>query len=328
MNLLSGSNEQVICTASNLLKSGDVVAIPTETVYGLAGNISLDHSIRKIYELKSRPVDHPLIIHINSMQQLYDCSINVPSYVETLAKVFWPGPLTFILYKSDKVSNLVTGGHNTVAIRMPNHRLTLDLIKAVGHPLAAPSANKFGQVSPTCSEHVIEEFDGLINVIDGGECEIGIESTIIDATAADSYKILRPGSITKFDLDLALKNHIGSFNLISQTPPVSKIRSPGGFARHYSPNKQLISFNNFAELVNLMDNYKSIYIIHYSDLVIDCNHISYKMAASPAKFAKHLYSALRLGDKSSSQVIAIESPPNEIKWYSILDRIGKAISTA
>lgn len=326
MTLLSGGEEQIISLASLILRSGGVVAIPTETVYGLAGNISIDSSIKKIYELKNRPVGHPLIVHIESMEQLHEYSINVPRYVEILAKRFWPGPLTFILYKSDKVSNLVTGGHNTVAIRMPNHRLTLDLIKAVGSPLAAPSANKFGRVSPTCPEHVIEEFNGLIDVLDGGECEIGIESTIIDATMADSYKILRPGSITSSDLDAALKDYINNFSLVPEKSSVSKVIAPGSCTRHYSPNKQLIGFNNCSEIIRLMDNYRSIYIIHYSDVLVHSDNFYYRMIKNPSQYAKHLYCALRLGDKSSAQVIAIEFPPREMEWNAVLDRLKRSLS--
>ena len=304
---------------------GRVVAIPTETVYGLAGNISIDNSVRKIFELKNRPIDHPLIIHISDIEQLYIYAKCVPEYVELLANKFWPGPLTFILPKSDRVSSLVTGGQDTVAIRMPNHDLILNLIRVVGHPLAAPSANRFGKISPTRPEHVIEEFNNEVPVIDGGVCNIGIESTIIDVTSADYYKILRPGAITLNDLELALKTKFKNIRQIDKI--ATQISYPGSHKKHYSPTKKLIGFSGYAEFLNLTNKYKKIYIIHYSNFLITNNIFSYKIGGNPDEFAKDLYHALRLGDNSSSDIIAIELPANEIKWHAVLDRLNRSVST-
>lgn len=324
MAILSGSKDEIINLATKMLCSGEVVAIPTETVYGLGANITIDDSIKNIYKLKSRPQTHPLIIHISDIEQLYEYARQVPKYVEFLAHRFWPGPLTFILPKSDKVSYFVTGGQDTVAIRMPNNSLTLDLIKAVGHPLAAPSANRFGKVSPTRPEHVVEEFNNEVNVIDGGICNIGIESTIIDATSPDCYRILRPGLITQTDLEAELKSNFSKIRLINKL--TQKISFPGNYTSHYSPTKALIGFNSFSALKSLIEEYKDVYIIHYSNFFIDQNHSTFKIGTTPSEFAKSIYHALRLGDNSSCQVIAIEFPPNEIKWYAILDRLNKSVT--
>ena len=323
MSIISGNNKQIIDAAGAILGAGKVVAIPTETVYGLAGNISIDDSIKKIYELKNRPVTHPLIIHISDIEQLYIYAKSVPKYVELLANTFWPGPLTFILPKSDKVSHLVTGGQDTVAIRMPNHVLTLELIRAVGSPLAAPSANRFGKISPTRPEHVIEEFNNEVAVIDGGICGIGIESTIIDATSEDYYKVLRPGAITQNDLALALKTKFKSADQIDKIP--TQFSFPGSHKKHYSPGKKLISFKSYPELLDLANEYKNVYIIHYSNYSIPNNNSSYKIGDKPDEFAKDLYHALRLGDNSSCDIILIEAPVNEIEWYAVLDRLSRAL---
>ncbi len=322
MPILTGRKDEIINLAAKMIGSGKVVAIPTETVYGLGGNIAIDSAIKTIYKLKNRPKNHPLIVHISDIEQLYEYATQIPKYVEFLAHRFWPGPLTFILPKSNKVSSLVTGGQDTVAIRMPNHDLTLSLIRTVGHAIAAPSANKFGNVSPTRPEHVLTEFMDEIDVMDGGICNIGIESTIIDATSQDYYRILRPGPITQNDLDLVLTNSSTKIRLIDKV--VRKISVPGTHIRHYSPQTPLIIFNNSNQISSLIKEYHNIYIIHYSNLALhDYNH-TYKIIANPLEFAKHLYHALRLGDKSFSKIIAIEAPPNEIKWDAIWDRLRRS----
>ena len=323
MAILTGTREQIIEKAKSKLCAGELIAIPTETVYGLGGNISIDGAVKKIYEFKNRPTNHPLIIHIASIEDLYIYATKIPKYVEILAKKFWPGPLTFILPKSDKVSSLVTGGQDTVAIRMPKHDLTLELIKAVGHPLAAPSANKFMSISPTRPEHVIAEFNNAIDVIDGGICNVGIESTIIDATSENYYKVLRPGIITEEDLNEALDNKYKATPITKR----SDIVAPGSHKKHYSPQKKLVKFNSKEELDSLFEKYSNIYIIHYSNFKLANKEFSYKISKNPNEFAKDLYHALRLGDNSFSEIIAIEFPPEEYKWGAILDRLKRSLGS-
>ncbi len=323
MTILTGNTNEIIEKARSKLCAGELVAIPTETVYGLGGNIAIDNAIKKIYQLKNRPSNHPLIIHIASIEDIYIYATQIPKYVEILAKKFWPGSLTFILPKSDKVSHLVTGGQDTVAIRMPNHELTLELIKAVGHPLAAPSANKFMSISPTRPEHVIAEFNNAVDVIDGGICNIGIESTIIDATSLDYYKVLRPGIISEEDLNKALDNKYNDKPVIDNNNTIA----PGSHKKHYSPQKKLIRFNSKEELDALLDKYNNIYIIHYSDFVLLDKELSYQISSNPYEFAKDLYHALRLGDNSFSEIIAIEFPPNESKYSAIIDRLKRSVGS-
>lgn len=204
-----------INTAAALLMQGEVVAIPTETVYGLAGNIHCENAIKKIFALKGRPADHPLIIHLAEINTLDHYATGIPGYVETLLAHFCPGPLTLVLKRTQAVSPLVTGGQDTVGIRFPAHPLAQILIKKVGHALAAPSANQFGRISPTSFQHVIAEFGNRVNVLDGGACQIGIESTIVDATSFEHCTILREGILSQACIQAALGDAIP----VRATPP-------------------------------------------------------------------------------------------------------------
>lgn len=301
------TEENAIKRALSQLISGNVVAVPTETVYGLAADISNEIAVKKIYSLKNRPTTHPLIVHIANKKDLQIYCQKIPNYVTELVNKLWPGPITFILHKTSKVPHYVTGNQDTVAIRMPAHPVTLELINELGNAIVAPSANKFMGISPTRPEHVIDEFGDLIAVLDGGTCQKGLESTIIDATQEDSYKILRPGFITSEIIDSILKDkysHIKCSNNIDHN-----LKFPGNYLKHYSPKKPLVIFSSQSELVNLSNEFNKLYVIHYSlDITYDkLNH--YEMSKTPLEFAKSFYHALRLGDNSNCSAIAIESPP-------------------
>ncbi|MFN8769742.1 MAG: L-threonylcarbamoyladenylate synthase [Neisseriaceae bacterium] len=324
MSIISGSEEKIIKHVTEILSKGKIVALPTETVYGLAADITNIDAVEAIYKVKGRPLSNPLIVHIENEQDLAKYSRDIPNFVNKLINAFWPGPLTFILKKSSKTPEYVTGGQDTVAIRMPNHSLTLKIIKALDKPIVAPSANKFTGISPTRPEHVIEEFNGTIDVVDGGICESGIESTIIDATRKDSFKILRPGAITLEQIKLVLKGNCDIVDLTSNKN--YEITFPGNYLKHYSPKKNLISFSNYDELVELINKFKNIFIIHYSDFPIPDENVSCKIGKDPYEFAKDLYHFLRLGDNSQSNIIVIEEPPHELNWDAIWDRLNKAKS--
>lgn len=310
--------------ASKLLLRGETVAIPTETVYGLAADMTNHMAVNKIYSIKNRPINHPLIVHIANKEDLAVYCTKIPNYVTELINNLWPGPITFILHKTSNVPNYVTGTQNTVAIRMPCHKLALKLIDTLGKPIVAPSANRFKGVSPTRPEHVIDEFGEEINVLDGGICENGLESTIIDATQENYYKILRPGSVTSEDIDLILREKHSHVKCISNIN--NNLAFPGNYLKHYSPKKALITFFNKSDLEVLNKSPNRFYVIHYSFELPYNNFNYYKMSQTPEEFARQFYHALRLGDNSDCDAIAIESPPNDSpKWHAIWDRLNKAM---
>ena len=231
-------DEKVILRAGDIIKNGGLVAFPTETVYGLGGDALQAESSRKIYAAKGRPSDNPLIVHIADMEHLpYICK-EVPKTMKVLAENFWPGPLTMIVEKSDAVPYETTGGLDTVAIRMPDHAVALEFIKAAGGYIAAPSANASGRPSPTLAEHVREDLDGRIDmIIDGGEVGIGVESTIVDLTV-EPPMILRPGYITREMLERVLGQVDADTTIMSGTDKKAP-KAPGMKYRHYAPRGEM-----------------------------------------------------------------------------------------
>ena len=226
MKLLSG--ETGVAEATRLLGEGECVALPTETVYGLAADASQAETVAKIFSAKQRPSDHPLIVHLASVEQLTDWAIDVPDLAYRLADAFWPGPLTLLMKKAPQVPPAVTGGRDTIAVRIPRHPLFLEVLPQTGLGLAAPSANQYKQLSPTTADQVIKGMDGRIPaVLDGGPCEEGLESTILDLTS-DTPAILRPGPVGRD----ALTHVIGSD---VQLPRSHQVAVPGNVAAHYQP---------------------------------------------------------------------------------------------
>lgn len=308
--------------AVETLKNGGLVAFPTETVYGLGADAANDKALERLYAIKNRPSSHPSIVHLASFDQLSHWCSEIPDSAEMLAALFWPGPLTMVLKKRVGVSDLLTGGQNTVAIRMPAHPTARALLTESGLGIAAPSANRFGRLSPTSAEDVREEFGDEILVLDGGACQVGIESTIIDLSA-DQPRILRPGMILESSIEVALAGlglHMRPG--AADTAP----RVPGSLPSHYAPAKlvhlvetgQLEAvakeFHNSGRKVALMCFAKPDF---YIDLV-------YVMSKSPAVYAYALYRNLRKLDQSDVDVIVVERPPDELEWAPILDRLTRA----
>lgn len=304
------------------LSRGDIIAIPTETVYGLAADMSNENAVKQIYKIKSRPTNHPLIVHIANKNDIFKYAIDVPSYVELLTDKFWPGPLTFILKKSPLVPYYVTGGQDTVAIRMPSHQLTLKLINMLGKPIVAPSANKFKGISPTRAEHVMNEFGTIIEVLDGGICNNGIESTIIDATDSSYYTILRPGAVTAEDIKNAISYNYPDIKYKEHKN--SNIKYSGNHLKHYSPQKLLVSFENKDQLDLIRKKSKNVFIIYYSSYNLENLKNTYKLSSNLQDFTRDFYHVLRLADNSDSEIIAIESPPQKSNWNAVWDRLNKA----
>lgn len=238
--ILDASTDNIIYCA-DLLKNGEVVAMPTETVYGLAANIFNDKAVSKIFEIKGRPQDNPLICHISNISMLDELTIDLHSEIfQKLIEKFWPGPLTVIVPRNKKVSNLITANLDTVAIRFPSHVVSRKLIEACGFPLAAPSANLSGKPSPTSANHVFYDLNGRIKaILDGGICEVGLESTIVKIED-DSLRVLRPGIISVDMLKEVTENIVLDDSVLNQIDPNSTVISPGTKYKHYSPNADIV----------------------------------------------------------------------------------------
>ncbi len=282
----------------DILNADGVVAIPTETVYGLAAKISSPKALELVFKIKQRPFFDPLIVHVTDRSMALPLTLNWSPVCDQLVKTYWPGPLTLILKKNaDRVCDLITSGFDTVAVRAPQHPLTLKLIDEVG-PLAAPSANRFGKTSPSTAEHVRAEFD--VPICDGGACQIGIESTVVEVND-DILRILRPGAITYEDLN---KNY--------RVEIATSAQSPGHLEHHYQPQKPLILVDHKDQL------FKHGYAIDQGvELVLD---------SQPAIAARTLYSQLRLLSQTQSKFIFLvtNSLMNGGLWTAVNDRLKKA----
>jgi len=292
------------------LKADKVVGLPTETVYGLAGSISSQVALETIFKTKDRPFFDPLIIHVSCLEQLKSLtSIYPEDIIKKLFKAFWPGPLTIVLPKSDQVSDLITSGLNTVAIRIPDHPLFLEAASEVG-PLAAPSANKFGKTSPTKASHVVDEFGGNIGVVDGGDCEVGIESTILSIEKGN-FKILRPGLITKSEIAKVLG--VGKDKIISSH---SGDNAPGQLKYHYQPEVPLALTDNAKDIATDLLKLTDKKITNYKVLELSDN---------PLIFARTMYAQFREESKNPYDLLVIEkNKSTEGVWASIENRLQRA----
>ncbi|MGL2965833.1 L-threonylcarbamoyladenylate synthase [Flavobacterium sp. XGLA_31] len=309
-----------IYQAAHLLYKDEVVAIPTETVYGLAANIYSEKAVKKVFELKNRPFTNPLIVHIGSKNQLDDLAEKVPEIAQKLIDRFWPGPLTLILRKKNKVPDFVTGGKETVAIRMPNHGKTLQLLNLLPFPIAAPSANPFGSISPTSPDHVAAYFEHTIPMIlDGGICQNGLESTII-GFENEVPTLYRLGSITVEELE----HEIGPIKF--QNFEENKTIAPGMMNRHYAPDTLTIVSTNIAEALHLYKG-KKIGLLLFSPNnnyknVAHQEVLSVKADLKEA--AANLYAALHRLDAQNLDVIVTEQFPLEQWGRAINDRLKRA----
>ena len=228
------ADDAAIAKAVLLLRQGRLVAFPTETVYGLGADASNPEAVKRIFSAKGRPADHPLIVHIPDVDSLTDWALNVPESARRLADRFWPGPLTLILKKKPEVSSVVTGGQDTVGLRIPDNPVALSLLRAFGGGIAAPSANRFKRISPTQASHVAEELEGFVDMIlDGGPCQVGVESTIVDLSGSRPV-LLRPGQITRTQIEQVLGVELAVISPTEKASP-GDIRAPGMMKIHYAP---------------------------------------------------------------------------------------------
>lgn len=314
-------SSESIKIAADFLHEGKLVAIPTETVYGLGADASNPDAVMKIFTAKGRPSDHPLIVHLANPAQVKDWACDVPDSALVLARSFWPGPLTLILPKAKSVASQVTGGQDTIALRVPAHPVALWLLRHFGGGIAAPSANRFGRISPTKASHVVEELDSAVDcILDGGPCGVGVESTILDLTDRQPT-ILRPGRITRSQLEVVLQCDIG---MKSQ----HKIRAPGMLAAHYAPQTPALLCDRsllIDEFDRLCAMGRRVAVLSFSpDLgKWPCEHKRH-LPEKPEDYESGLYQALRELDKLPVDTILVERPPAEEVWLAVNDRLGKA----
>ncbi len=305
----SGMTNAVIHQAITLLRQGEVVIFPTETVYGIGADATNPEAVAKVFQLKGRPLHHPLIVHIADIAQLNDWAKDIPAYAHALAKQYWPGPMTLILKAADHVSRLITGGQDTIGIRMPAHPIAHELLKSFGKGVVAPSANRFGRVSSTTAEHAKAEFGAAVKlIIDGGPCELGIESTIIDCTQTHP-RVLRPGPILLAQSIVQDKKDI---------PRVS-----GSLAKHYAP-KTPVWILPLPMILQKIKLTKKIAVMSFGRIEINSNIDWRQMPNDPVSYAKKLYATLRELDQSGAEEILIEEIPQQKIWDAIRDRLARA----
>jgi L-threonylcarbamoyladenylate synthase len=308
-----------IVKAKSLLEQGELVAIPTETVYGLAGNALDSNAVVKIFKVKDRPQFDPLIVHVANLQQAKELVESFPEKAEKLATRFWPGPLTFLLKKKNLIPDLVTSGMDTVGIRCPDHDLTRSLLQTLRFPLAAPSANPFGYVSPTRPEHVNDQLGNKIQyILDGGECRIGIESTII-GFENDSPTVFRLGGLTLEDIETV----IGKVDI--QLNSSSNPKAPGQLRSHYSPRKK-VAWGLLSELIS-QNPISKIGILAFREKageINPANQIVLSATGNLEEAAQRLFASLRELDKKEIEVILAEAVPDIGLGKAINDRLRRA----
>lgn len=302
--------------AAEILKRGGLVAFPTETVYGLGADASSKEAVARLYAAKRRPMDHPVIVHFASAQAAFAWARDIPQAARTLAAKFWPGPLTMILKRSAKAGDFVTGGQDTVGLRVPRHSVAQQLLQAFGGGIAAPSANRFGQVSPTTAAHVRQDLGKDVDlVLDGGPSEVGIESTIVDLSGAQPV-LLRPGHISAAALEEALGARIESKQADSP-------RHSGGLERHYAPKTpaKLVPTHELDQQIARLKDKVAVLAFSRPDERVD---FWLRMPRDPAAYAQRLYAALRELDTAHCEMILIEAPPEAPEWAGVRDRLVRA----
>jgi L-threonylcarbamoyladenylate synthase len=316
---LTQADAEFLSQAVQALKHGEVIGLPTETVYGLAADAMNISAVKKIFALKGRPVDHPLIVHIADSAQLSKWAVGIPEEAFVLAQHFWPGPLTMILRKHPSVPDEVTGGQNTVGLRCPAHPLALVLLQQLQSGVAAPSANRFGHISPTTAQHVRDEFGAAVAIVlDGGECEVGIESTIIDLSS-EPPRLLRPGIISQEEIESVI-GPIAS-NADRESPRVS-----GSLAAHYAPRtpmKMLPREKLLIEYAKRQQQNLSTDVLWLEEIPAHFNGL--RLANDAHAYAHGLYAAMRELDAHNADLLLIEQTPQTSEWLAVNDRLNRAL---
>ncbi|MEY2634124.1 MAG: hypothetical protein RIS75_64 [Actinomycetota bacterium] len=309
--------------AAAVLRDGGLLGLPTETVYGLAANAEDEAAVARIYQVKGRPSGHPVIVHIGSVESLNDWATAIPEFAMKLAHAFWPGPMTLVLPRTSRAKDFITGGQNTVGIRIPNHPVALDVLQTFGGGVAAPSANQFGAVSPTSALHVLADLGSRLDpqtdaIIDGGDSQVGIESTIIDCTSG-TPRILRSGAITQ--------QHLEEVTGLSVTAPDDSIKAPGTLASHYAPSAQVILLNENDDIETEIKKLKSQ--LHIGFIALERIRTPYgalrlAMPQDAKHYASELYAALREADNQNLEYVVAVAPTGVDIAHAVRDRLTRA----
>ncbi|WP_346434175.1 L-threonylcarbamoyladenylate synthase [Nonomuraea composti] len=318
----SAVGKAAIDRAAGVLRGGGLVAFPTETVYGLGANAADGAAVARVFQAKGRPPSHPLIVHLADAEQLGDWADDVPAAARLLAERFWPGPLTLVLRRGRRVPLETTGGLETVAVRVPAHPVALALLSAFGGGIAAPSANRFGSVSPTTAGHVRAELGAAVDVVlDGGPCQVGVESTIVDATG-EALSILRPGGVTREDLQAALGRPLA-------VPSTSPVRVPGQHPSHYAPRARVVLVEPeqvIAEAERAQNSGHQVGALlspAFADAEVKAHAVVAVPASMPA-YARELYAFLRELDQRGCDLIVASLPPEAGLGLAIANRLRRA----
>jgi len=314
-----------IAQAVEVLKRGGLVAVPTETVYGLAADATNEAAVRAIFAAKGRPADHPVIVHVADANAIDDWARDVPESARALAAAFWPGPLTLVLKRSPRALDVVTGGQDTVGLRCPAHPWAQALLQAFGGALAAPSANRFGRLSPTTAEHVRADLGekpaGAVDLIlDGGACPVGIESTIVDLSGAQPT-LLRPGSVTRMALEQALGTPVAD-------PDADAPRASGTLERHYAPRTPLevVPVDRLGSRLAALFHLRVAVLAPAAVLQALRAQPAVEIPASedPVAYARELYADLHQLDQAAADRIVVSAPPTGGEWAAVHDRLRRA----
>jgi L-threonylcarbamoyladenylate synthase len=305
------------------------VALPTETVYGLAANALNPQAVERIFQIKGRPAHNPIIVHVASVDMAQRCVANWPPLAEKLARAVWPGPLTLVLPRAKEIPEIVTAGGHTVGVRWPSHPFIQAVIHACGFPLAAPSANPSNRVSPTSAEHVRKDLGHKIRlIVDGGQCQIGIESTVLDLSVAPP-RLLRPGMIHEQAL-LAVTGSLAH----EAGHRMEVLKSPGMLRKHYSPRARLVvaSWRDRLELEAQIAGFKvprsGIHIVAHTHIPAAAGFGRFSVMPHDAEaFARAIYAELHECDEAGAELIVVEAPPDTPEWHSIADRLHKAAAS-
>jgi L-threonylcarbamoyladenylate synthase len=305
--------------AAAILRRGGLVAFPTETVYGLGADARSPEALARLYKVKGRPAGHPVIVHIASVSQLSQWAREVPEFALKLAERFWPGPLTLVLKRAPDVADAVTGGQDTVGLRVPAHPSARALLEAFGGGIAAPSANRFGRLSPTAPEHVRADLGGDIDaIVEDGSCDVGIESTIVDCSG-DVPILLRPGKITAAEIEAVAGVPLAESG-------TSSSRAPGTLPAHYAPRAKLKLLRR-TEIIEAVSTNKgkrlAALLLEIPVPRLPASQVIVVPAVATS-YARALYANLRLLDATHADVILVESPPEAPTWTAILDRLKRA----
>ncbi|MBE6860413.1 MAG: threonylcarbamoyl-AMP synthase [Ruminococcus sp.] len=326
--LFNENNYDQLIQAADMIKNGEVVGMPTETVYGLAANACNPDAVAKIFKAKGRPSDNPLIVHLSSFSDAAHYTSYIPELAYKIADKFCPGPITMIFPKNDKIPLITSGGLDTVGIRIPSHKTARKLIELSGCPIAAPSANTSGYPSPTEASHVMLDMNGKIPaVIDGGKCSCGVESTVISFDNDNTVRILRPGFVTREDLLTLNCNVIVDNAILNEIAEDEKVSSPGMKYTHYSPDAKVSlvegSFDDFAEFARNNKNQDTYFLIFDNDsLDINCNFLTY--GNNSTEQAHNIFACLRKLDELGAKKVFVRVPDKNGIGLAVYNRLIRA----